>query len=500
MKTALEQLRSALSSAYPLIILISLEEERIQNLLKLFADGARPDPLPLIIWNCVDGFGPNQPEALRDPIEALNWLGGETAPLGFYLFKDIGDTIEDPRLLRRLRDTAMRIRNTGRYLFLLKTNSTLPPSLTPLSYVVLSLFPDTSELQKLLKELMEQYPNFDGAEGGKLNADVGARLLSSVRGMSLTEVEHLLRRLLSRHKKANEAFFKDILDEKEQVTRKEGILEFVQPSVELAALGGLDQLKHWVAERSDLFLPKARRENIPIPKGVLLMGISGCGKSLAVKVIAQEWGLPLFRLDMNLVFSGVHGSAEWVFHRSLEAMEAVAPAVLWIDEIEMGIAGYHEGEGGSMTRIFSTFLTWMQEHEAEVFVAATANRIALLPAEILRKGRFDQVFFFDLPNEEERKEILKIHLKKNLLDVGRFDLILLASATRGWNGAEIEQAVIQAIITAHAQDEEVSQKGLLTAFSKIIPLSRTMDDQIKTIRSWARTRALPATTPKQREL
>jgi len=322
-----------------------------------------------------------------------------------------------------------------------------------------------------------------------------ARLLTSLRGMSLTEIEHLLRRLLSRHRTPDEAFFKDILDEKEQITRKEGILEFVQPNVDLKNLGGLDQLKHWVRERSDLFLPKARREGVPIPKGVLLMGISGCGKSLAVKVIAEEWSLPLFRLDMNLVFSGVHGSAEWVFHRSLEAMEAVAPAVLWIDEIEMGVAGYHEGETGSLTRIFSTFLTWMQEHRAEVFVAATANRISLLPAEILRKGRFDQVFFFDLPNEEERKEILKIHMKKKGLDPGSFDLILLASATRGWNGAEIEQAVIQALITAHAAEVEVDQKGLLTAFSKIIPLSRTMDDQIKAIRSWARTRALPATTP-----
>jgi SpoVK/Ycf46/Vps4 family AAA+-type ATPase len=171
----------------------------------------------------------------------------------------------------------------------------------------------------------------------------------------------------------------------------------------------------------------------------------------------------------------------------------VAPAVLWIDEIEMGIAGYHEGETGSNTRIFSTFLTWMQEHRADVFVAATANRINLLPAEILRKGRFDQVFFVDLPNDEERKEIMSIHLERNGMDPSRYDLILLASATRTWNGAEIEQAVASARITGHARGEEVSQNHLLTAFSKIIPLSRTMEEQLKAIRSWARTRALPAT-------
>ncbi len=208
---------------------------------------------------------------------------------------------------------------------------------------------------------------------------------------------------------------------------------------------------------------------MPTPRGVLLMGISGCGKSLAVKIIAREWALPLFRLDMNLVFAGVHGSAEWVFHRALEAVEAVAPAVLWIDEIEMGIAGYAEGQTGSNTRIFSTFLTWMQEHRADVFVAATANRIHLLPAEILRKGRFDQVFFVDLPNEEERKEILAIHMDRNQIDSSTYDLILLSSATRAWNGAEIEQAVASARITAHAQDKEAGQNDLLAAFGKTIP-------------------------------
>jgi len=261
----------------------------------------------------------------------------------------------------------------------------------------------------------------------------------------------------------------------------------------LSKLGGLDQLKEWVSERSSLFLPEAHRQNLPRPRGVLLMGISGCGKSLATKIIAREWKLPLFRLDMNLVFAGVQGSAEWIFHRALDAVETVAPAVLWIDEIEMGIAGYHEGETGSNTRIFSTFLTWMQEHRADVFVAATANRINLLPAEILRKGRFDQVFFVDLPNDEERKEIMSIHLQRVGLDPASYDLILLASATRTWNGAEIEQAVKSAVITGHAKGTEVSQHDLLIAFGNIIPLARTMEEQLKAIRSWARTRALPAT-------
>jgi len=483
MRSTLEQIRTALASAYPITVLVSPEEERQERLLQRFAASAKPDKLPVVVWNCVDGFLDNGSDDHSDPMEALAWIASE-APRGLYLFKDLGKQLSDRRLLRRLRDTAMKIRNTGRFLFLLQQDAELPSSIKPLSYVVISLFPDDGELGALVASLL------DGRSENETDME---RLVGSLKGMSLTESEHLLRRLLDRHAALDEDFFREVLDEKEQITRKEGILEFVPPDESLSGLGGLDQLKEWVAERSSLFLPEARKKGLPRPRGVLLMGISGCGKSLAVKVIAREWRLPLFRLDMNLVFAGIQGSAEWIFHRALEAVESVSPAVLWIDEIEMGIAGYHEGDTGSNTRIFSTFLTWMQEHRTDVFVAATANRINLLPAEILRKGRFDQVFFVDLPNDEERKEIMSIHLQRNGLDPAKYDLILLASATRSWNGAEIEQAVASARITAHARGVEVAQNDLLAAFGKIIPLSRTMEEQLKTIRSWARTRALPAT-------
>ncbi len=490
MRTTQEQIRTALASAYPLTVLVSLEEERMERLLGRFAAAAKPQPLPVKTWNCVDGFVDDGSPALTDPMAALEWLGDE-APRGLYLLKDLGEFLDDRRLLRRLRDTAMKIRNSGRFLFLLTQDGRVPEPLKPLTYVVISLFPDSSELEALVGGMLQK------RDARPEDVD---RLVATLRGMSLTEVEHLLRRLLDRHAAFDEAFYREVMSEKEQITRKEGILEFVPPDESISELGGLDQLKEWVRERETLFTPEARAKGLPSPKGVLLMGISGCGKSLAVKVIARAWSLPLFRLDMNLVFSGVHGSAEWVFHRALEAAESVAPAVLWIDEIEMGVAGYHEGDSGSMTRIFSTFLTWMQEHRSDVFVAATANRINLLPAEIIRKGRFDQVFFVDLPNDEERKEILSIHLRRNNLDPARYDLILLASATRNWNGAEIEQAVASACITAHARGVPVSQNDLLRAFGKTIPLSRTMEEQIKAIRSWARTRALPATSVEQPEM
>jgi len=490
MRSTIDQIRTALSSAYPITLLVSPEEERQEKLLERFAAAAKPEALTVMVWNCVDGFGGAGKADHRDPMEALAWIADD-APKGLYLFKDLGELLDDRHLRRRLRDTATKIRNSGRFLFLLKQDAMLPDAIKPLSYIVISLFPDDGELNALVLSLLQGRQESDG---------VIERLVGSLKGMSLTESEHLLHRLIAKYPTFDEEFFREVLDEKEQVTRKEGILEFVPPDESLSKLGGLDQLKDWVGERSGLFLPEARKQGLPRPRGVLLMGISGCGKSLAVKVIAREWKLPLFRLDMNLVFAGVQGSAEWIFHRALEAIESVAPAVLWIDEIEMGIAGYNEGETGSNTRIFSTFLTWMQEHRADVFVAATANRINLLPAEILRKGRFDQVFFVDLPNDEERKEILSIHLHRNGMNPSKFDLILLASATRTWNGAEIEQAVASARITAHAHNTEVSQNGMLASFGKIIPLSRTMDEQLKTIRSWARTRALPATTVAKPEM
>jgi len=484
MRSALDQLQTALASAYPLVMLVSPEEERLQSLLERIAASARPQALPVVVWNCADGFVSGGPSGMLDPMEALAWVGGES-PRGFYLFKDLSRYLSDQMVLRRLRDTAMKVRNSGRFLFLMAPTADVPELLRPLSYVVVSLFPDEPELKATVIQLLKgRTPREEQVE----------RLVASLKGMSLTEVEHLLRRLLDAHAELDDGFFRSVLDEKEQITRKEGILEFVPPDESLASLGGLDQLKTWVSERAELFTPEARRLDMPRPKGVLMMGISGCGKSLAVKVIARKWGLPLFRLDMNLVFAGVQGSPEWVFHRALEAVESVAPAVLWIDEIEMGVAGYNEGQTGSGTRIFSTFLTWMQEHRAEVFVAATANRIHLLPAEIIRKGRFDQVFFVDLPNDEERKEILGIHLRRHNIDPAGLDLILLSSATRGWNGAEIEQAVAAARITAHAQDKEINQNDLLATLGMVIPLSRTMEEQLKSIRSWARTRALPATT------
>ncbi|HEX5855462.1 MAG TPA: AAA family ATPase, partial [Thermoanaerobaculia bacterium] len=289
----------------------------------------------------------------------------------------------------------------------------------------------------------------------------------------------------------DEAYF-EVLAEKEPATRKDGVLEFVPPRFSLADVGGLENLKEWLLKRQKLFTKEALDAGMPVPKGILLMGVSGCGKSLSVKAISALWNLPLFRLDMNLVFGT--DNPEQTFQRALHTVESLSPALLWIDEIEMAITGGREAGGGdpSLGRIFSTFLTWMQEKKGLVFVAATANRIHLLPAEFIRKGRFDQVFFLDLPNENERKAIFTVHLRKVGADPSLFDVVFLSKATKGFVGSEIEAAVQAAAVEAFNLGRPLNEDDMSRMLTATVPLSRTMDEQIKAIKSWAHDRAMSA--------
>jgi len=283
-----------------------------------------------------------------------------------------------------------------------------------------------------------------------------------------------------------------LYEEKRLLTKKEGLLEFVPQSVSLNDVGGLENLKEWLAKRSKAFSEDAERFGISPPRGLLMMGISGCGKSLSVKAISALWDLPLFRLDMNEVFSRASGTPEEAFNRALKTMESIAPAILWIDEIEMGVAGYSKSSGTESSRIFASFLTWMQEKDALVFVAATANRIDLLPAEVLRKGRFDQIFFLDLPNEEERKQIFRVHLEKRNNPADKFNLTQLAKVTKAWNGAEIESCIVAAMVDAFNENRPLNDNDLYRAIAKTVPLSTTMVEQIKHIKGWAHDRAVRA--------
>ena len=481
-----DRVRRALLGGHPIIYIQTWEEARVERLAQHLAKTFYGEPAPLGVWSVVDGLvvdGTPVPDT-RDPLRALESILAAEGK-GFYVLKDFGSGANGrPDIVRRLRDVYRSLKDRGRHLFLVSPRLQIPEEAKKEIYIVEYELPDDAEIVRLIDA------NARKRFGAQIDESSIKRLALALRGLTADEVGHVLSKVFVERKTFTEEAFSEILAEKEQMSKKEGVLEFVPPRFSLEDIGGYDTLKEWLKKRRSLFSKEAIDAGIPIPKGLLLMGISGCGKSLCVKTISTLWNLPLFRLDMNAVFGT--DNPESTFLKALRSVEAVSPAVLWIDEIEMGVGGYREGQDPSMSRIFSGFLTWMQEKAALVFVAATANRIHLLPAEILRKGRFDQVFFVDLPNEEERKQIFGIHMKRNRCNVGQFDLVFLAKATKGWNGAEIEQAVVSAVVDAYAEGRPLTEEDLHRMISATVPLSVTMDEQIKAIRSWAHDRALNA--------
>lgn len=483
----MDKIRRALVGGHPLIYVQSWEESRVERLAQHLAKTFYGEPSSLGIWSLVDGLvvdGTPVPDT-RDPLRVLEAILGATGR-GFYVLKDFPTSADGrPEIVRRLRDLYRALKDRGRHVLLVSPRLMLPEEAKKEVYVVEYELPDEGEISRIIDGYAKRRLGGQGLDEAAIK-----RLALAMRGLTADEIGHLVSKVFAQRKSFDEEAFLEVLAEKEQMSKKEGVLEFVPPRFSIEDIGGYDVLKTWLRKRQALFTREALDAGIPIPKGILLMGISGCGKSLAVKTISTLWNLPLFRLDMNAVFGTENPEA--TFLRALRSVEAVSPAVLWIDEIEMGVGGYREGGDASMSRIFSGFLTWMQEKSAFVFVAATANRIHLLPAEIIRKGRFDQVFFVDLPNEEERKQIFSIHLKKNRCDVSRFDLVFLAKATSGWNGAEIEQAVVSAVVDAYSENRPLTEDDLYRMISTTVPLAVTMEEQIKAIRSWAHERALNA--------
>jgi SpoVK/Ycf46/Vps4 family AAA+-type ATPase len=325
---------------------------------------------------------------------------------------------------------------------------------------------------------------------GGTSEDVLYQMARALQGLSLDEARCALRRGVAAHGHLGPEALPALFEEKRLLVNRSGVIEYVAGGTGLGEVGGLEGLKSWLRERGKLFQLRDSLTTELVPKGVLIMGIPGCGKSLCVKAISSHFQLPLYRIDMIEIFSGRHGKPEGAFVAACRMMEDMAPAVLWFDEIEMGITSTESG--GKQGRIFAFFLTWMQEKARGLFVAATANRIDLLPAEMIRKGRFDEVFFVDLPAEDEQIEIFRIHLRRRGIDVNDFNLGQLMQFTSGWTGAEIEQCVVSAATKALLEDRALAERDLMSVAVKLVPLSRTMKEQISQIRGWAFERAVRA--------
>jgi SpoVK/Ycf46/Vps4 family AAA+-type ATPase len=320
------------------------------------------------------------------------------------------------------------------------------------------------------------------------------RLARALQGLTIDDARHAIRRALAGRKALDAESIPALLEEKRLLVNRAGLIEYVPTETHLDAIGGLSVMKKWLLDRKKLFEMRDAISAELVPKGLLVMGVSGCGKSLSIKAIASCFQLPLYRIDMIEIYSGLHGKPEAAFAEACRMLESMAPAVVWFDEIEAGINT--QAKEGELGRIFGFFLTWMQEKARGLFVGATANRIDLLPAEMIRKGRFDEVFFVDLPLDDERLEVFRVHLRRRGVDATSFNLESLKKFTKGWTGAEIEQCVVSAMTTARLQDRAVTETDLFDATANVVPLSKTMKEQVETIRKWAFDRAVRA-SPKE---
>ncbi len=476
-------LRESFESGRVLIYLHTSEEQRAGQVLREATLRLRaPAPPTVWTWSLTQGLhrdGNHTEAGTHDPHRALEFIAAQLEPAIFHL-KDFHESLRDsPGIRRQFRDLYESCR--GRHVFSVITSP-------------VRAIPEELERSVLFLELRPPDPveliDFLRRESGQTDLEVLEPLAAALQGLTLDEARYALGRAMAAHGALTLDARAALLEEKRLLINRTGYLEFISDGTSMGEIGGLEGIKKWLLERRKLFQMRSGLSAELVPKGVLIMGIPGCGKSLSVKAISSYLQLPLYRIDMIEIFSGRHGKPEGAFVQACKTMEDMAPAVLWFDEIEMGInSNSSDGEQG---RIFAFFLTWMQEKTPGLFVAATANRIDLLPAEMIRKGRFDEVFFVDLPLDDERTEIFQIHLARRGVDVSGLNLEQLKTFTNGWSGAEIEQCVISAIIKARLADQPMTTQDLINVAVKTVPLSRTMHEQIDQIRSWAFERAVRA--------
>lgn len=515
--TAFEADLSDLIRARHSVILVESQEPKrvVDAVVKINTNGTIKNPRQVMVYSLSKGLrafnGPGEKAVL--PEVALTQAAQASDPTIFVFFDvhyqlGAGGRPVEPGLVRALLDVAEAFK-TGpvpHSLVIVAPGLPLPPELEKVVTVLDLPLPEPHEIDQVLESII--VANRDNIVVD-LDDEGRRRLVQAAQGLTLWEADNAFARALVHDRRLDANDVSLILQEKRQTIRKSGLLEFIPSQGDLDDIGGLDNLKKWLIKRDGSWLPAASDWQLPPPKGLLITGVPGCGKSLTAMCVSAQWGLPLLRLDVGRVFSGLVGSSEQNMRNALKLAEAVSPSILWIDEIEKGFGSVGgSGDSGTSQRVFGTFLTWMQEKAKPVFVMATANKIEALPPEFLRKGRFDEIFFVDLPTADERADIWALHLEKQLaapskaagglpLDDDTFKA--LAEVSEGFSGAEIAQAVISATFDAFSERRPVSREDLMTAVHNTVPLSVTQAEQIRAIRQWAETRAVAATAADARD-
>ena len=484
---------------YPLLYVVTAEEERALIEIKKVAEESPGSRKEVVTWSCTEGFeqaNGRKDSTKRDPLAALNTIMEGTTPAIFVL-RDFHPFFDSFEVVRKLRDLAGFLTRSNRTVVLLSPRLRIPLELEKEITVLDFGLPNESELGELVEGACARV-EINGRGRVQLDRRERDQLVTAARGLTLAEAEKALAKAIimaggTLDRRAIDA----VTAEKKQIIRKSGLLEFFDTSETLTDVGGLDVLKEWLRKRVRAFSAEARTFGLPEPRGILLVGVQGSGKSLMAKAVANAWHLPLLRLDVGRLFSSLVGSSEENLRTAIRVAESIAPCLLWVDEIEKGFSGVgssNVSDAGTAARVFGSFITWLQEKQAPVFVVATANLVDQLPPELVRKGRFDEIFFVDLPTAAEREDIFRIHLRKRHRDPQQFDLHSLAMSSEGLSGAEIEQAVVDGLYEAFDQKRPLMTADVLGVLAETIPLAQMMEETVTALRTWAKQRARAASS------
>jgi SpoVK/Ycf46/Vps4 family AAA+-type ATPase len=485
-----KELKLLIQSGHNLIYLLSFEEDRAKRVIDRLAATFKTKTLS---WSQSRGFGQDLDGIAKSPADALAEIAKVQDPAWFIL-NDFHAFLDQPYVIRTLREVCPLLARRRQYIFFVAPVYKIPVELEKDLVMVELLLPDPQDLGQILDSVIASLEK-SWNKSLKVSPEVHEKMIRAGLGLTEKEARRVFLRAFVEHPEFKEEHLDSVLSQKKQIIRQQNLLEFYKVSDQLDEVGGLDLLKDWLKSRSKAFSEEARKYGLPAPRGLLMLGIQGCGKSLCAKAVSNLWRLPLLRFDSSIVLGSFQAPAEVNIRRATQLAESISPCVLWIDEIEKGFSAHlisGKEASGEVSRAFASFLVWLQERKKAVYVIATANSISELPPELVRKGRFDDIFFVDLPKIHEREEIFLIHLKKRGRKPEDFDLKLLASESDGFSGSEIEQSIISAMYEGFTENREITTEDIRKALSDTVPLSETMEEQVEEIRRWVKHRARPA--------
>ena len=478
-----KEFKLLLKARYSILYVITTEEERLEYTIKSCMKDLTINR-GVYTWDFIDGYVGNPSDngfGARNPLQALELIEKLTPENpALIILKDFHLFLNDISVARKLKNLARFMRNQAKTIVIVSPEIVIPDSLKDLITILEFKLPQPSEIKKELIRVQESLGHFLP----ETSIDI---LVRCCQGLSLERIRKVLSKIIATYKEINIESLDIIFIEKKQIISQTKILEFYSVTEKMSDIGGLENLKKWLKKRAGALSLRAEKYGLPLPKGLFLVGIQGTGKSLTAKAIANEWGLPLLRLDVGKLFGGIIGESESKMRQMIQFSEAIAPCVLWIDEIDKAFAGTeNRGDSGTTSRVLATFITWLSEKKSSVFVVATANNINALPSEIIRKGRFDEVFFIGLPNLEEKKLIFKVHLSRlRPKSWNTYNISLLSEMAKRFSGAEIEEVIVESMHTAFSENREFTQSDIIESITQFVPLAYTNQEKIDSLEDWA---------------